>query len=783
MYKIIVNKSLRSIWKNKKSYFSGIIVLIIGLGMFIGMLSGYLTYMESVRLYYSETNFADVFVTVKAMPSVSVDRLTKIDGVNQSQGVLTHITKASLDGVDDLIGVMLVGVDEKRPMLINQFRYTGEPLSTSNDILVSNDFYDVHSLNVGDTIRILINGQYEVFTIRGTVVSPEYPFVPEIGGSSDASLNTVGFVQSGVVEANSGMFGAVNNIRLILDDSTTFEDIKPDLNAEMERYGIIDLVSRENHMSYVAIISQSSTFIIMATLFPIMLLGIAICMLYVTLRRLVTMERVEIGTLKAMGFSNRNILSGYMSQGVLAAIISFAPSVFFAWIVGTANYNVIANEWDLPLQPYVLNTAIIIVGLFIALFTGLFGVIMGAKSSLGIEPAEAMRAAPPSTGSVGNKFNGLFSRLLLDIGGQIAIRSMRRNKRRVLITIISIAAIFSIMNIFFTMGQLVLTLADDLFYKAQISDCTIVLDSIKPSDALIKDIRRAVGVLEVETVLTISVELENNGLTRSLDITGLDANASLFNIFDNNGSRIRTNSGGLILSRFFADELGLTVGQCVSVNHPNLHSPADVEVTQIIESSIGEAAYMEISELSMLFGDETVANMVMVNVEQGYLPILFDQLNDVGSIVTLSDNERAHASARVNADMNNAIFNIINIVSIIICFAIIYNLSSIALGEKQREYATLRVLGFQAPAVNEINTFEYIVMLIIGSVIGVGFSYLLIPQFGIMFSFEHEIISAKLAPMPTLLTFMGVTLAVLGSCFLTGRQIRKFNLVEVLKER
>ena len=382
MNKIVVKKSLRSIWRNKKAYFSGSLVLAIGLGMFIGMLSGYQAYMESVRLYYIDTNFADVFASVWAMPNTSVDSLTRIDGVAQAQGFLTHITNARLDSEDDLINVILIGVDKNQPMLINQFRYIGEPLSMSNDILVSGDFYDVHNLNIGDTIRILVNGQYEVFTIRGTVFNPEYPLVPAIdGGIADASLNTVGFVQSSAVETCASMFGAVNSVRLVLDESTTFVDIEPDLNIAIEKYGIIDLVSRENHYSYEDIITQSNTFIIMATLFPVIFLGIAICMLYITLRRLVTTERTEIGTLKAMGFSNSHILNGYLLQGVLAANISYVFSVAFAWFVGVLFYNVIANGWDLPFQPFVLNTAFVVSGFFIALFASLFGVIIGARSS------------------------------------------------------------------------------------------------------------------------------------------------------------------------------------------------------------------------------------------------------------------------------------------------------------------------------------------------------------------------------------------------------------------
>ncbi|MCL2839885.1 MAG: FtsX-like permease family protein [Defluviitaleaceae bacterium] len=784
MNKIIINKSLRSIWRNKKSYFSGIFVLVIGLGMFIGMFSGYLVYMESVRLYHLETNYADVFASVRAMPLDSVDRLTRIDGVAESQGILKHDTNARLAGFDDLIGVRLIGIDENRPLTINQFSYTGESIREGNDILVSSAFYNAHGLHIGDTIRLLIGGQYENFTIRGTVLHPEYLFVPNVGGGvADDSLNTVGFVQVNVVETVANMQGAVNNVRLVLDESVTFEAIEPYLIDAMERYGMINMVSRYHHGSYMAIIQQSTTFSMMAILFPSMFLTIAIGMLYVTLKRLITMERTEIGTLKAMGFSGRYIVSGYLLQGTLAAIISFLLALVFGWFVGGAFYNLIAEFWDLAWLPFVLDTTIIIAGFFIALGVSLFGVIMGAKSSLGVQPAEAMREAPPSANSAGSKFNGIFSRLLLNTGGKLAIRSMQRNKRRVLITVVSIALVFTLMNTFFTMGQFMSDITDDAFLKLQVSDGTITLNRFESRDVLLRDIGQMQGVLEVETVLAIPVELENNGVTRTVAVSGVAANATLFNIFDNNGSQLWTDSGGIILSRFFADELGVTVGESISVYNANLRTHVYVEVTQLVEAAGGMGAYMEISQLSALFSSEPVANMLMINVEEGYLPIIFDSLADAANISGFSDNERAHAFARINADMNNAIFNIINLVSVIICFAIIYNISNIALGEKQREYATLRVLGFQANAVTEINTFEYVIMLILGTILGIIFSYFNIPSIGTMFSFEQSIISVGLSLVPTAMTFVGVAVSVAVSCFLTGRQIRKFNLVDVLKER
>jgi len=278
--------------------------------------------------------------------------------------------------------------------------------------------------------------------------------------------------------------------------------------------------------------------------------------------------------------------------------------------------------------------------------------------------------------------------------------------------------------------------------------------------------------------------LENNGVTRSLVVYGICRDSTLFNIIDNYGNYISTDSGGLILSRFFTDELGLTLGDMVAVQHPNFHTNAYMEVTQIIEAAVGVGAYAEITELSSLFGDETLANMVLINTEYGRLQEIFDTLQDAPNISALNSNVRSLEFIREMAAVNNQIFFIMNIVSVIICFAIIYNISCIALGEKQREYATLRVLGFQSAAVSEINAFEYVLMLLAGGVIGTIYSYLAAPSVLTMFNFEQSILTnAGITVQATLMSFMACGVAVAGSCFLISRQIKKFNLVDVLKER
>jgi len=781
MIRPIIFKSLRSIWKNKKSYFSGILVLSIGLGVFIGMISTLITYDKTFNRYYADTNLADVSAHVVAMPRSSIIDLTRIDGVAQTLGVLEYSVDAHIYSIDDVLSVRLVGLDDGRA--INVYEYFGEPIDSDNDIWLGRTFFELHHLNIGDTIRLFINGSYEKFNIRGSVISPEHLInMPEGGTFADENLSTIGFVRNSVVESIADMPGMVNNISIILDEGSSFEDIHPFLEDVLERYGIQSIIGRADFPSYRITENESNTVRIIATLIPVLFISIACAMLYVTLKRLVELERTEIGTLKAMGFSNNFILGGYLFQGVLASIIGFIMAVAFSYIVGNLYYNMIMSFYRFEAMDYALDIQTSVYGFFIALVVSLFAVIMGAKEAISVKPAEAMRAAHPQMGSSNINLDNLLIRLFFDAGGIFAIRSMLRNSKRTLTTVASIAMAFALINSLYSANSHIRELSDRRFTKIEVSDATVVLKDFVSRSTVLSDIARITGVVKAEANLAVPVVLEHEGIRKELTIYGLDKYATLFNIIDNRGNRYQPDSG-IILNHFYAEEIGVKEGDTVILYSPHINESIHAEVSRVIEESFGVGAYMDISELSMLFGSEIVSNTVLVDVEEGFLSETQSELAAASNVLMFNDNSRGLAFQRASIQIALGILNIIIAVSVVICFIIVYNTSSISLGEKQREYATLRILGYHTSDVSEINTLEYVLMLLAGSIVGTVIAYFISPPLSALFNNESAAYNAEITLRSTMLSFASCAVAVGVSCILIRSQIKRFNLANVLKER
>lgn len=777
-------RSIRSILRNIEMYLSGVLVLTIGLSVFIGLLSTAILFNETIDRYQSQTNFADVFATVVAMPQARVADLTRIPGVSQAQGTLEYTVNARMQEIDDWVNIRLVGVSSSHGRDINIYNFYGEPLEADNHIWLGKAFYELHNLSIGDSIRLLIDMQYQTFYVRGYVTSPEFIIVlPEGGALTDDVTNTIGFVNVSVVENASGLPGMVTEISMILEEGYAFYCVRPLLDERIRLYGLISLFDRSNHNVQLILDSNSDTTAMMATIIPILFISIAVSILYVTLKRLVEMERTEIGTLKAIGFSNGLVLSGYILQGAVVAIIGTAAAMPIGWIIGSIYYNMLIGFLTMDSLPFSIDIYVCLYAFLIAMGTCIFSAVMGARKDIALRPVEAMRSSlqiPKK--QINFSFNGFFSRIFLDTGGRLGIRSMIRSPKRTATTILSIAFAFAFISLLISLSGYFSELTYRRFTIIETGDASVSLNDFVPRNIATNEINSINGVLNADAILAIPATLRHMGAEKALTIYGLDEDVYLFNIIDIDGYHHQVPSDGLMLARFFADTLGVSVGEQVTMQSLFLREDVLLEVSSIIDESMGIGAYMEISTLSSLFGSEIVSNLLLVNVETDMLYQVRDELIMAGNVSSFNLNAHALEMEMENAQATLDILNILAIVSVIICFAIIYNTANVALGEKKREYATLRILGLNINDVSEINSFEYIVMLIVGSVIGTVISYFSAPVFASLFNQELMIFNLSITIQSIVLSFIFCALAVFTSCIMIKRKIKYFELIDVLKE-
>lgn len=782
--KNIIKKSARAIWRNKKSYAACIAVLGIGMMIYISMLSVMDALKYGIEEYYEETNFADVFATLDAMPTDRMNRLYDIEGIEAVQGVLSQDMKVVMDNTAFIVKLKLIGAQSNDETSLNQYSYNGYPLTNQKDIWLGEEFADAYALQLGDAITLRINGKEESFTVCGTVTSPEYIYVVEENAViSNAQAYTIGFVQQSTIEELLGMQGMVTEISFSLQDGYIFEDVEHALEEALQPYGLKSLVKRADQASNSGIEGEINELIIMGTVVPIIFLTASVIMMYILLKRMVEQERSEIGTLKAFGFQSAEILAGYFINGMLCGALAFILGLLIANPFGSYMYDMYKDFFSLPNPYFSISRSIAIKGILIAIGVSLVAVWFGSNAVLKIHPAEAMRAAAPVANHSGISLNSKWLQARLGQKGNMVLRSITRNKLRAALTVLCIAFAFSMMNVIVAMRASILTMIDGQTTLSEVYDIKATLQAPQYLDTLVHEADALDGVSYAEGLLAMSVTLTNESKHETVAIYGVAEDATLFNIRDTSGNFHAPSRNGLMLSSTLAEKLGVQTGDILELDNSYLSDSIIIPVSLVFEEPMGIGCYMEISALSSLFTSRVVANSILLSVDTDLVSSVQETLIDAGNVTSVVNQAQVNESNQSMLENMNTMIGMFILMSFLMALGSVYSISRITLTEKQRELATMRVLGFSVNEVYSIHTYEQWIAFFLAICFGMILSLFLKEYIANLFNNDNYTMKISLSLLSSTVAFLGCSAAMTLTNKIAKKEIAGYALADVLKER
>ncbi len=777
MRKSILFKSLRTIWRHKRSYIACISVLAIGMAVFVGMLSASIKIDEASDIYFEKEAFADVFATVLSMPQSGLTALEKIDGIKTVEGKLTKSVKGIKDG--DLIRVRLISMDFKEPPTLNLFTLNGSQTNNPSNIWLGKVFYNKNTLSEGMPIELIVNGRMRQFNIAGSAESPEYLVI----SGYDDSKNTVGYIEKSLLEELTNQQGMVTDISIGLEKGVKFEDIELALKSELKKYGMTGLFKMKDHVSHIYLKSNVTTLSSIATIIPVLFLLVSIIMLYIMLKRFIEQERAEIGTFKAFGYSNAEIIYGYFIYGAVTGIAGFLLSLVGGYFIGNYYFTMILTAFNVPMSSFVMSSAVCIWALVLSIGVSFTAVSLGARSVTKIHPAEAMRAAVPTVKTGKFKMDGKIIKTMLNQRGIMALRGISRSRVRSMLTVLSIVMSFSLTNVLIAFS---ISFTDAMTSVTDITekhDIHAVLDEFTPLNSAIQDIKRLGGVSEAEGLLTVPSTLYFKNRKKELSIYGISKTSQLYNVVDEGYNIQEIPDNGLLINTRVAQQLNVSEGDVVEVESPYLRENIFIIVSKIITEPMGVGCYMEFSQLNKIIGQSDITNFIMLNTDSFNKNRIMDELIYAPNVRAAIDQERSAQLIREGSVATTGLLYMLVIMSLCMCFGVIYNVSRISMAEKQRELATMRILGFSVGETAEVNSFEHWVLFVIGCVLGFFLALVIKDPIAANFSSDENTFIINLSVMSTLYSAVGCTIAVMLSNYMAKRQIGKYKLVEVLKER
>ena len=785
---MLFKKAYRAMWRYKKSYLACIFLIMIGTMMLTAMNTAVGGLANAMASFHQDYRLADVQAQVGAIPISSVERFRNIPGVLDVSHRTVIEARAEVEGSDAVIILRMMSFvpdNSTEDATINDFHVMGLRPSAQNDIALSYMFMNAHGLEIGDSITLFVQGRAFNYEITGSFLSPEHIYVARGGG--DMLPDNIGFGLAYVTEEGmtnlTGHVGIANEVLFLLEDGYLFEDVQSALQDALRPYGLITLLERSDLLSYLFLEMQIEGMRSAATSMPFVFVAMAVVVLYLMLKRIIEQERTQIGTLKAFGYSNRDLLLHYMAYGGITGFIG--GLLGFTYGMGMAGFylDMFIEFYTMPeLGHQPVNPLYFVASMGLSLSGGLLGSYMGATKALKLTPSEAMRPESPKPIKYDLVGKVKVLKYILTSRGQMALRGIFRNPVRSGFIAVGVTFSFALLSVFGDMEGMIDTLLYSQFQDVRLYNVRITLDQPIPYNQAVESAFGVPHITQAEGLWELPVMMANRHLREGTMITGVPAQGELFRVFDS-AHRVAhlPPTDGLIITNGLADQLQARAGDIVYITTLLSDYDIPVPVTRVIEQNVGSGAFMELSALSDMVGHPMVASAIIFNTDN--LPFVTDYFKESRIVTTLDTKD---STLQQYIDMMapfTAIYFVMYLMGVAVAFAIIYNTATISLSERRREFATLRVLGLTVDEVCEVMRFEYWLLAFIGILIG-------IPMASGLMTALNGMLDTSMMSMPSVLSTRAYVMAVIGcvaavaiSNYSAKRKIAKFDMVEVLKER
>ncbi len=504
-----------------------------------------------------------------------------------------------------------------------------------------------------------------------------------------------------------------------------FEEEIATARAELQQLkkGKWYVYDRTDYSTYSDYIDDTASIHNLAKIFPFIFYAVAVLVSLISMNRMVEDDRLEIGTLKSLGFSNGYILFKYLIFAFLATLIGgIVGSIAGSIIIPSLIFNIYRILFDIPNFLMSLIIGPTLLGFFLSFIcvcgTTIFTVMVVLKE----KPSELMRHKAPKNGKrvIIERITFLWKRL--SFSKKVTVRNLFRYKKRVLVTIFGIAGCTALMLCGFGLKNAISNIPEKQYGEVFTFDGMAYLhyDEKEDIDSLFNyDEITSMTKVESLNATTTSQDV-------SLFICDKEKISDIVNFVDLNDRHLTLESDKVIISEKLASLEKLEVGDMISFVDVDHHA-YEYQISGIVKNYINHYIFIDSGTFEKS-GQSFVPNVVFFSIGS-----LSEEERDQLSASLLS-NEAIISVSFVDILIQqvdnmlkslNKVVIILIVLAALLSFVVLYNLSNINIHERKREIATLKVLGFYDQEVDHYITKENIILTLIGVIIGLVAGYFL----------------------------------------------------------
>ena len=423
----LFKKLIRDLWGNGMQFLAMMLLCALGTWVFSGLDATWRMQERTFETYLTDQRIADFWVRSSEFCRQDIERIRHLRGVETAQARITMELEAP--ELEDKVTVMIHGYDGAMNINTPIIR-DGETLSTGDrrGCLVEEQFARAQGLKTGDSLELTVLGESRTYLIRGIVLSPEYlitarDMAPTPENYGFALMNSIALPE---IPFNEVLIRAAEGA----DQAEIGRAVREMLPEAL-------IITRSTQYSTATARNYVNMFRNMSYLFPVLAYFVAALVVITTLKRMMITQRIQLGTLKSLGYTNRQIRRHYIWYALIPSGIGSAVGL------SSGQYTLPDIIWPMVATnmrtPYILRAPISPLAWFMAGFEILLSVLLcisHVNRALKESTAELLRPKPPKSGTriLLERAGWIWERL--SFNSKMIVRNLMRNKGRTMMSMV-----------------------------------------------------------------------------------------------------------------------------------------------------------------------------------------------------------------------------------------------------------------------------------------------------------------------------------------------------------
>lgn len=544
------------------------------------------------------------------------------------------------------------------------------------------------------------------------------------------------------------------------------------------------VLNRDHNVGYANFENDSAIVDGIAKVLPIFFFLVAALVCLTTMTRMVDEQRTQIGTLKALGYSDGAIARKYIFYSGSAALFG----CIIGYLLGTKFFPIAIWEaygmmYEFSEIEYVFDLPLLVFCLAVSMICSAGVTYISCKAELVQMPAQLIRPKAPKSGKrvLLERIPVIWNRI--SFLHKVSIRNILRYKRRFFMTIFGIAGCTALVVAAMGVGDSIRNIANDQFDTIMTYDYNIAFTKPQSEEEQIEFIKNHADVLSDNVSVAMNeVEVVQKNRTKKASIVASnDPNITkVIGLYFNGNTVPYPDDGKVIINNGLAEVFGLAPGDTITIKINEVDT-VEAEISNIFENYMSNYLFMTGDTYEALFGEEAdYKNAFATTDKEDLYAVSAELANDENVAMVSVINDLRVMVENMMHSLNSIIWLVI-ICAAALAFVVIYNLNNINITERSREIATIKVLGFYSNETRSYIFRETVILTVIGSLCGLLLGKLLhgfiMDQVKIdAITFKQQILGPSYL-IAILVTF-GITFLV---NLILNKKIEKVNMTESLK--